>query len=142
MKDLSNRFMRLAVFWFVAGLALGVGMAVSHHHGMTAAHAHINLLGWVSMALFAAFYRLWPAAAHSRLARAHFWLFVPSHFVMMAGLSVLLNVRVPGVEAVVGVAIVGVVLGAVCFAGVVWKHTAPGRRAAPAMGSEQGLPIG
>lgn len=128
MKNTSNLFMRLAVVWFVAGLALGIAMAASHKHGMFPVHAHINLLGWVSMALFAAFYRAWPAAAASGAARWHFWLYVPGHFVMMVTLA-MLYAGMAAVEPVVAVSSIFVVLGALCFAAAVWKHTGVGARA-------------
>src|SRR5437762_11615409 len=60
MQGIANWFVRLAVVWFVAGVALGIGMAASHDHSFFPVHAHINLLGWVSLSLFAGFYRLWP----------------------------------------------------------------------------------
>jgi cbb3-type cytochrome oxidase subunit 1 len=36
-------------------------------------HAHMNLLGWASMTLYAVVYRVWPEAARSPLAAWHFW---------------------------------------------------------------------
>ena len=131
MKNIGNLFMRLAVVWFVAGVALGVAMAASHNHGMFPVHAHINLLGWVSMALFAAFYRSTPAAAASPLARWHFWAYVPGHFVMMVTLAMLYAGNA-AVEPVLAIASVAVAAGVLLFAAVVWKHTA-GEPAAAAM---------
>ena len=122
MKNISNLFMRLAIVWFLAGLALGIGMAASHDHHMFPVHAHINLLGWVSMALFAAFYRAWPAAAASASAKWHFWLYVPGHFVMMVTLAMLYT-GMTAIEPVVAISSIAVVLGAVFFAVTVWKHT-------------------
>lgn len=122
MKNISNLFMRLAVVWFLAGLALGIGMAASHDHGMFPVHAHINLLGWVSMTLFAAFYRIWPAAAASAAAKWHFWLYVPGHFVMMVTLAMLYG-GITAIEPVLAVSSIVVALGAACFAVAVWKHT-------------------
>jgi hypothetical protein len=37
-------------------------------------HSHLNLVGWVSMALYALVYRQYPAAAQSRFAMLHFWI--------------------------------------------------------------------
>lgn len=39
------------------------------------AHAHVNLLGWVTLALAAAVFSLWPQTATTRLARAFFWIY-------------------------------------------------------------------
>lgn len=131
MKSIDSLFMRLAAAWFVVGVAFGIGMAASHEHGMFPVHAHINLLGWVSMALFAAFYRAWPQAANARLARWHFWLYAPAHLVMMVALALLYR-GVGRVEPLLAVASIVVGLGALCFAVVVWQNTAPAVRDARA----------
>src|SRR5580700_1332880 len=56
------------------------GHVSGHHHGnkgdfaQAPTHAHLNLVGWVSMALYALVYRQYPAAAQSRFAMLHFWI--------------------------------------------------------------------
>jgi cbb3-type cytochrome oxidase subunit 1 len=74
MRGIDALFLRIAVLYVIAGMALGIFMALSEDHTMMPAHAHMNLLGWVSMALYAAVYRIWPETAQSPLARWHFWL--------------------------------------------------------------------
>jgi hypothetical protein len=37
-------------------------MAASRDHSSTPAHAHLNLLGWVSLFLFGIYYRMHPTA--------------------------------------------------------------------------------
>ena len=122
MNNMSNWFLRLAVFYFVVGVAMGIGMAASQDHSLLPVHAHLNLLGWVSLALFGLFYRAVPAATSSPLAKAHFWLYVPALLVQM----VLLTLLYRGNESItpaLGLASVLVGLGTLCFAAVVWKHT-------------------
>ena len=43
-------------------------MAIARDHSVMPAHAHLNLLGWVSLFLFGIYYRLNPALDVSRLA--------------------------------------------------------------------------
>jgi cbb3-type cytochrome oxidase subunit 1 len=74
MAKVDALFLRVAVLYAVAGITLGIFMAISEDHSQMPTHAHINLLGWASMALYAVVYRLWPEAARSPLARWHFWL--------------------------------------------------------------------
>jgi hypothetical protein len=74
------------------------------------------------MALFGLFYRQWPAAEDSKLARAHFLLYVPAHAVQMAALWALFLGHT-AIEPVLGIASGLVVLGILCFAAVVWRHT-------------------
>jgi hypothetical protein len=64
----SSLSFRLAVLFVIAGMAMGIGMAAAQDHSIMPAHAHLNLLGWVSLFLFGIYYRLNPALERSRLA--------------------------------------------------------------------------
>ena len=122
MNRLSNWFLRLAVLYFVAGVLLGLFMAASHDHTMFPVHAHLNLLGWVSLSLFGLYYRALPAAAATRLAQVHFWIYVPAHVVQMVLLFALFRGH-PEVEPPLAVASTLVGVGVLCFVGVVWRST-------------------
>lgn len=123
MPQISNWFFRLAILYLLAGVALGLFMAASHDHSMFPAHAHLNLLGWVTMSLFAIFYRLVPAAAQGKLAKVHFWIYVPAHFVQMVTLFMLMrgNTAIEPILAVASFAVAGAII---VFAVNLWKHTA------------------
>lgn len=119
---MSNWFLRIGVLYIVVGVALGIHMAASGNHLMHAVHAHLNLLGWVAMFLFGLFYRVIPAAADTKLAKAHFWIYVPAHF----GQMVLLTMYYQGhkaVEPVLGLFSILVGVAFLCFTVVVWRHT-------------------
>jgi cbb3-type cytochrome oxidase subunit 1 len=47
---------------------MGIGMAATQNHAIMPAHAHLNLLGWVSLFLFGIYYERRPAIDSSRLA--------------------------------------------------------------------------
>jgi len=64
----SSLSFKLAVLFVIAGMAMGIGMAVSQDHSIMPAHAHLNLLGWVSLFLFGIYYERRPALDRSRLA--------------------------------------------------------------------------
>ena len=56
--------MRIAYFCFIAaaiaalcGMSLGVYMGIIRDFTLTAVHAHINLLGWVTLALYGLYHR-------------------------------------------------------------------------------------
>jgi hypothetical protein len=55
----------------IAGMTWGIVMAASGDHSAMPAHAHLNLLGWVSLFLFGIFYHLHPAVDRSRAAIVH-----------------------------------------------------------------------
>ncbi|KFG70076.1 hypothetical protein [Microvirga sp. BSC39] len=64
----SSLSFRLAVLFVIAGMAMGIGMAATQNHAIMPAHAHLNLLGWVSLFLFGIYYERRPALDASRLA--------------------------------------------------------------------------
>jgi hypothetical protein len=64
----SSLSFKLAVLFVIAGIAMGIGMAASQDHSIMPAHAHLNLLGWVSLFLFGIYYERRPALDTSRLA--------------------------------------------------------------------------
>ena len=119
---MSNWFLRISVLYIIAGVLLGIFMGASGDHSMTPLHAHLNLLGWVAMTLFGLFYRAFPAAAATKLAKAHFWIYLPAHLCQMVLLAILLRGN-PGVEPVLGVFSILVGVAFVCFALLVWQHT-------------------
>src|SRR5215470_16195958 len=75
MKASSLGF-RAAVLLAAVGMAWGIAMAVSQDHSTMPAHAHLNLLGWVSLFLFGIFYHLHPAIDRSRLALTQIWIWI------------------------------------------------------------------
>jgi hypothetical protein len=59
---------RLAVVFVIAGMAMGIGMAATQNHAIMPAHAHLNLLGWVSLFLFGIYYERRPVLNTRRVA--------------------------------------------------------------------------
>src|SRR5215467_14010306 len=89
---MSARFLRTAVVYFVLAVAVGVYMGATQQLAQVPVHAHLNLLGWVSMALFGLIYHAYPAAGQTKLAAWHFWIhnlsvpaFMAALFLMLAG---------------------------------------------------------
>ena len=74
-EKLSQRWFLAAITYFVIGIGFGVYMGASGNRALSTVHAHINLLGWASMGLTGLLYRSFPAAAQTRLAAWHFWLY-------------------------------------------------------------------
>ena len=122
MNNMSSWYLRLAVLYLIAGVSLGIFMAATHNYTMKPVHAHLNLLGWVTMGLFGLFYRSWPGAAQSTLAKVQFWIYLPAHFVQMVTLAMLYRGNA-AVEPVLAVASMLVGLAVLCFAAVVWRYT-------------------
>jgi hypothetical protein len=90
MERLSDRFLQTGVLFALCGMALGVWMGKAGDFALSPVHAHINLLGWVSMLLYGLVYRAIPRAAEGTLPLVHFWLSVVSLLAMIPVLSMFL----------------------------------------------------
>ena len=118
----AARWVATALVYFIGAVALGIVMAASHDTRLRGLHVHLNLLGWVSMALFGVLYRIFPRAAASRLATLHFWLYQLALPVMMVGLAGIL-LGAAGFEPLVAGGSVAVGLAIVLFALAIWRGT-------------------
>jgi hypothetical protein len=122
----QDRFIRrwalVALVYFVAAVSLGVVMAATHDHRLKGVHVHLNLLGWVSMALSAFVYRLFPAACAAFGARVHFWLYNAALPVMAISLGGLL-LGDPRFEPVLAASSVAVLIAIVTFVVTVFRHS-------------------
>lgn len=58
MPRVSLAFFAFAAACGVIGMGWGIYMGMAHDHSTFAAHAHLNLLGWVTGALMGGFYAL------------------------------------------------------------------------------------
>ena len=66
----SNLAFRASLIFILIGIALGMYMGASQNHAPAPAHAHINLLGFVSLFMIGLFYERRDALNRSKLA---FW---------------------------------------------------------------------
>jgi cbb3-type cytochrome oxidase subunit 1 len=76
-----------AVLAAIAGMLWGLDMAISENHAAMPAHAHLNLLGWVSLFLFGIFYRLHPSLDATKVALAQVWVWIVGTIVMAVGIG-------------------------------------------------------
>lgn len=126
---ISNIFFRAAVLALIVGISLGVWMGHEQNFTLKSLHAHINLLGWVSMFLFGAFYRLFPEAARGWPAKVHVALFIPGFVLMVSGLAGLMLQKMALLPALLaGEALA--FLAVLVFAFILFRAT--GRRATTA----------
>lgn len=84
MKRISDRFLQVGVLFALCGMGLGVWMGKSDDFTLAPVHAHINLLGWVSMLLYGLVYRAVPRATQGVLPVIHFWLSLLSLLAMVS----------------------------------------------------------
>jgi heme/copper-type cytochrome/quinol oxidase subunit 1 len=91
MNGIARSFMAVAVVSVVLGMSWGIQMAASGDHMLSPAHAHLNLVGWVSFSIFAFYYHLFPEAAQSRLAKLHFALSLSGVVLLVPGIVLVLT---------------------------------------------------
>jgi peptidoglycan/LPS O-acetylase OafA/YrhL len=78
-----------AVVMVLAGMGWGIIMAISQDHSAMPAHAHLNLLGWVSLFLFGIFYHLHPALDRSRAALVQVGLWIVGTVILTTGVGLI-----------------------------------------------------
>ena len=114
---------RISVSLGLIGIVLGIVMGIRQDFALMPAHAHLNLLGFVTLFLSALYYRVVPEAAASTLAR------------YQAIVSVIACVLLGGHERFEPVVVAGaltVLLGMALFAVIVFRTS----------GQERAMPVG
>ena len=84
---MGSRLIKISAVYFAIGVSLGLYMSIAHSYLLASVHVHINLLGWVSLALAGIIYTLFPDLASTKLAKTHFWLHNITLPIMMLGLA-------------------------------------------------------
>ena len=122
MSPVSRRWIYVAVIYFCLAVGLGVFMGISGDHRMMSVHAHLNLLGWVTLSLVGIIYHYFPNAAASRLASLQFWLHNLALPVMMIALALLISGK-PEAGPVLGSGALAMLLAVLLFAGnLLWRR--------------------
>jgi len=78
---------RAAVLMVIAGMIWGIVMGISQDHSTMPAHAHLNLLGWVSLFLFGIYYHLHPTVDVNRLAAGQVWVWIVATIILTIGVG-------------------------------------------------------
>jgi peptidoglycan/LPS O-acetylase OafA/YrhL len=83
----SSLSFQAAVLFVLAGMVWGLQMAISNDHSAFPAHAHLNLLGWVSLFLFGVYYHLHPSLDRSRTALMQVSIWIVGTIIMAIGVG-------------------------------------------------------
>lgn len=118
MRKLPYYFIGLATVFALVGMAHGMYMAGSGDHMLAGAHAHNNLLGWVTMAIYGLYYARVPAAL-TRLATVHFGVTVIANLVFPFGIGLAILGQTPALAAIGGSL---QMIAMAIFAYTVWRH--------------------
>lgn len=127
MRNVAFWFFATATIYVTIGMVWGIVMSASGDHTLGPAHAHLNLIGWVTMALFGVYYQLVPQAARGLLPRAHFAIATAGVVLIVPGIAMAVQ---GGDETLAKIGSLLTVLSMVLFVYVVFRHKFPISQAA------------
>lgn len=90
MPRVSAAFFAIGVIYVLIGMFFGMHMGEANDFTLAPAHAHLNLLGWVTMALYGTFYALTRDTLSVRLAWSNFIVSALGVLVMIPALGLYL----------------------------------------------------
>jgi hypothetical protein len=89
MPRVSLWFFAVAPIYVLIGMGFGIFMGATNNFTLAPAHAHLNLIGWVTMALYGTFFAL-AREASQKLAWTVFWLNNAAASIMFPSLAMVL----------------------------------------------------
>lgn len=90
MKNVGTLFIATAALFATFGMLWGIQMSIADDHGLSPAHAHLNLVGWATMAIFGLYYTITPRAG-GRLATLHYILHTVAVLIFTPGIVLALQ---------------------------------------------------
>jgi hypothetical protein len=84
---ISSLLLRLSTILLLCGLVFGIAMGIRQDFTLAAAHAHLNLIGFVLMFLVGLYYRVVPAAGSGGLAKIQAGLHIIGGIVFPLGIA-------------------------------------------------------
>lgn len=121
MPKISQWFIGSAVIYVIVGMLGGIIMGAKQDFTLAPAHAHLNLIGWVSLALMGFYYNANPAKAESRLALIQFWVSTVGLWIMIPGLVLTLRGE-PSGEPIVILGSLITLIGMILFATAIFRR--------------------
>jgi hypothetical protein len=115
MPRVSAAFFAVGVLCVLTGMLWGMHMGAAHDMVTAPAHAHLNLVGWVTMALYGTFYALEAETMLPKLAWLNFFVSTAGIVVMIPALFMFLSngndpKYVPYMSAGEGLAVLGMLI--------------------------------
>ncbi|QFY59031.1 cbb3-type cytochrome c oxidase subunit I [Rhizobium grahamii] len=119
MPRIAQLYFKTAILFLILGIGMGLNMAISQDHSVIGAHAHCNLLGWVTMAIFGGYHALNPRKAERRLAMIQYYVYTAGLVLMIPSLYMFLLGNM-AMEPVVAVASIITFIGVLLFAVIIF----------------------
>lgn len=122
-NSLATHFIRWSVIYAILGMVLGIHMAASHDHAQMPTHAHLMLLGWVGMTIYAFVYKNWPSAGEGRLPAIHRIMAHVLLITLTSALFLIYSGNVETGEPIASIASIATLANTILFAVIVWRGT-------------------
>ena len=119
--SIATRFLLAAAVYGLMGMVLGMVMGARQDFVLLPVHAHLNLLGWVTLAIYGITYQVFPAMAASRIATTQFYTANIGVIVLMPSLAGFLLGHTGALPAMIAGQIL-VFAALVMFIVNLWRH--------------------
>lgn len=120
MPYISQLYFKTTIIFLIIGIGMGLQMSISGTHDVIGAHAHLNLLGWVTSAIFGGYYALNPAKASGRLPLLQYGVYTIGIVIMISALYFMLRGNA-SLEPLVAIGSLVAFAGIILFAVVVFS---------------------
>lgn len=90
MPRVSAAFFATGVLCVLSGMVFGMYMGASQNFSLATVHAHLNLVGWVTMALYGTFYALTRGTMSVPMAWINYVLSLAGVAIMLPSLALFL----------------------------------------------------
>ena len=100
IKTIDRLFLGSAIACALVGLSVGLVMGMTQNFAFASAHAHLNLVGWVSLALFGLAYRSGIAVC-DRWAVIHYFVALSGAVLLPIGIALVVLYQQP-IVAILG----------------------------------------
>ncbi len=103
MPRVSAAFFMTGAVFLAMGMCWGIAMAMSQNFVLAPAHAHLNLLGWVTMSIYGTFYALTRETFSPRLAWINYVCAALGVVIMIPTLAIFLATANASLEPIIGI---------------------------------------
>ncbi|MGP4059305.1 hypothetical protein [Halobacillus sp. H74] len=97
--DRTRFFVRVAAIYALVGAFMGSHMAGGGGLQLSAIHAHILVVGWLSLFAFGIYYKVFNIPKDSKLAKAHVWTSFFGVFGLTVGMWLYYTQPIDGMSA-------------------------------------------
>jgi len=114
---MGKAFVCMSAFYLVFGLTFGYVIGLADWFHLSTIHVHVNLVGWVTSAIFGIAYLMLGERNHARLIRVHFILHSVGAPMLIGGMYLIITGLYPAGIVISAIGGAQVIIGAILFAG-------------------------